>query len=730
MNLLVANHAVAFLLLALVLPVNGALALWSRPHHTLNRTFAAYMFAISWWATFTLFMLLARDPAWALLSDRLCLSGAVLIPTTFFHFIVTYVQLEKRLRRIIWLDYAVALLFLVSLWFTRSFLRDVEPRLGMNFFTVPGPLYSAFLAFFGFNVFAAILFLWRCARIAAMPTIRRQARLLFWLSILGYGGGACNFLLVYGIRIPIFAEVSNYGALLHGLAIPYIIFRYRFLDIEVIVKRTIVFAGLFGAVMAVVALVTGLTQGYIGLYFKVAPQVSLALSAMLAIFLYDPVKTALVRVTDRYLFQSKIDYEKIEEDVSNSIKITDLDQLCRRLVGIFSDEMRVENARLFLHDDKKGCFRIGAAEGEAWDPQSTLSGEDSLVRALERERGVVLLRSELPKSQEELQQALAQLKAEAVAKVVFEEKLIAILLLGKKKSDEDFGTRDRQLLLKTANQMAVAISLAITFRVQRDFYVLQAERNRSDALARLSEGFHHEIKNPLNQIRPRLETIIDFHRGEGIRSWTSEDVAKHLEICVRHVDRIVRLLGRVQKFAKPVELDKIEIGPVSVKFAIAEAIGLMGEKRFEIDNITLQVEVPENIFVLADETSLVQIFYNLIENAYHAIDQNGRISINASEEGNDGFILISVADTGKGIPEENLDKIFEPFFTTKPSNLPPDGSMRYTGTGLGLAYAKKYVEDLGGSISARSGVGQGTTFSLRLKKAPTTATERHDRLAS
>ena len=96
---------------------------------------------------------------------------------------------------------------------------------------------------------------------------------------------------------------------------------------------------------------------------------------------------------------------------------------------------------------------------------------------------------------------------------------------------------------------------------------------------------------------------------------------------------------------------------------------------------------------------------NLLFNGIQAIQDAGIIDVALSQEG--GFAVVTISDTGRGIPTDDLPKIFRPFFTTK-----------QRGTGLGLPLAKGIVEDHGGQITAISEVGRGTTFIVRLPIAP------------
>ena len=106
-------------------------------------------------------------------------------------------------------------------------------------------------------------------------------------------------------------------------------------------------------------------------------------------------------------------------------------------------------------------------------------------------------------------------------------------------------------------------------------------------------------------------------------------------------------------------------------------------------------------------SQLNQVFMNLLVNAAQAMDTPGTITITTRREGGD--VLISVADTGKGIASEHRKKIFDPFFTTKPVG---------SGTGLGLYLAFGIVRKHGGDIQVESEPGRGTTFTLRLPIEP------------
>lgn len=120
--------------------------------------------------------------------------------------------------------------------------------------------------------------------------------------------------------------------------------------------------------------------------------------------------------------------------------------------------------------------------------------------------------------------------------------------------------------------------------------------------------------------------------------------------------------------------------------------------------IEVQLELAADLPpILAECEPLRQVFNNILLNAADAIGDKGTITVKTGID--EGMVAISIADTGKGIAPENLERIFHPFFTTKGGG---------HGTGLGLSIAASIVKHLGGQIKVNSTVGRGSTFTVLL----------------
>jgi len=133
---------------------------------------------------------------------------------------------------------------------------------------------------------------------------------------------------------------------------------------------------------------------------------------------------------------------------------------------------------------------------------------------------------------------------------------------------------------------------------------------------------------------------------------------------------------------------------------------------FSKDGITVDVQVPDDLTVLAVPVQIQQVLMNLILNAREAMLPRGGVLTIKAEETTDA-IQIELADTGCGIEPADLERIFEPFFTTKVDKKSPS---QRSGSGLGLVFVKKIIDAHGGSISVESKPARGSTFKITLPK--------------
>jgi signal transduction histidine kinase len=229
----------------------------------------------------------------------------------------------------------------------------------------------------------------------------------------------------------------------------------------------------------------------------------------------------------------------------------------------------------------------------------------------------------------------------------------------------------------------------------------QAER--SAVVGRLASAIAHEIRNPLNYINLSLDYL---RTSLAPSNPEKRSVVERLTAQLKtEVQRINTRITEFLTYSRPAQLD---MKPIDLRPTLEDALRIVEAQAAESGIETRLVEEGEVPPVVGDAESLRSLFTNLIINGVQAIegraDENGsrRLVVTLGTEGA-GRVRVDVADTGVGIPLENVEHVFEPYFSTKE-----------TGTGLGLAIVKKAVEDHNGTIAVESFPGAGTTFTVTL----------------
>ncbi len=267
--------------------------------------------------------------------------GVILIPVLYLHFVFHLLKIARP--KILASVYALGLSFLAinftdRIGLTRLFI--VNLRYVFNSFFVdspPGLLYFPFVLFFFSVVSYGLYCATRIYKISDGKK-RSQIRLFIWSTVIGFLGGGTAFLMVFKVdAYPVF----HFAIGLYPVILTYAIFRYQFLDIEVIVKRTLVFAGMALGMMAMIAFPTLATQRWLAQTGKVPSLILNLIGVALIILTYERMKTWLVNVTDRYLFQKKYDYKELLKKFTTDVMgIVDLHQLVQMTVMTFSDTIK------------------------------------------------------------------------------------------------------------------------------------------------------------------------------------------------------------------------------------------------------------------------------------------------------------------------------------------------------------------------------------------------------
>lgn len=296
-----------------------------------------------------------------------------------------------------------------------------------------------------------------------------------------------------------------------------------------------------------------------------------------------------------------------------------------------------------------------------------------------------------------------------LSKVIEDKHVLRYIVLSVYNRAQDL---DNEFTFQRGNKVQTIAVTVFTYKMpeekEKASYVLMfsdvTEHNANEARMRRSEnlasmttmaaGVAHEIKNPLAAMGIHLQLMKKaFVRKECLNL---SEAQRYLDVLEEEINRLNGIVVDFLFAVRPLDT-RLRLGSI---LKTLNEIAAFVEPELAENRVSLSCDFSPSLPKLEfDENLLKQVMLNLIKNAMNAMEQGGRLTLQARPDGNQ--VLISVQDTGIGMDEETLQKIFEPYFTNKA-----------TGTGLGLTVVYKIMKEHRGDISVKSRLGEGTTFTL------------------
>ena len=249
------------------------------------------------------------------------------------------------------------------------------------------------------------------------------------------------------------------------------------------------------------------------------------------------------------------------------------------------------------------------------------------------------------------------------------------------------------------NPTWLVLARDITERKHLERQLFHSEKLASIGI--LAAGVAHEIGNPLSAISGYTQIL----QSNGL---TDDEISEYLAAIAGQTNRIQHIIEDLLNYSRPSTGHRSEI---DLAAAIPAVMSMLTAQNV-FKNVEITYDMDQDLpLVNMDRDHLAQVIINIALNAAQAMDGRGRLAIAARPLSHG--VLISITDTGPGLPPELMGRVFDPFFTTKPVG---------QGTGLGLAICHRIVESYNGTIDLESSLGQGTAFNIRL---PAQARENH-----
>ncbi len=679
----------------------GVFALLRNKNVTINRVFCFMCLSIAFWSFGFFATVASKTEGTALFWGKFLYVGATFIPIFFLHFAESLLAAGILRKASLVRDTIFAILFLYLLG-RGLLIKGVAPMEPYLFYDMPGQAYPFFILFFFSYVSYAHYKLVRGYRYST-GLKRNQILYVLSASVIGFTGGLLVFVPVYGIVIP---PYGGYLVAIFPIILAYSIIQHRLLDINVVIKKSVIYA--FASLLLLIPL-SILIVVFQKLFFKDSTWlflIAVFCIMFIAAYFFQLMKVRAERTVESYIFKNKYDYKKTISNLSRAmVSILDIHELCREIITTTTQAMSVNKASVFIFDEEDGGYKMYDSIGLGDTDGINRFAKDNPLFQWVGEQNEIVIREELERYNTgsialSVTETLKTMGSELCLPLVAKQKLIGIINLGMKGKGEMYTHEDLELLDTMANQATVAIENA---RLYQDLSRAKVQMQRADrlaALGTLTAGLAHEIRNPLVAIKTFTQLLPTRFDDTEFRD-------HFLKVTAGEVDRIASLVTELLDFARPSQpkLNSEDLNQVVEKMALL--VNTESHKK----NIRILKDLYASLpFVTLDREQIKQVLLNILLNAVDATPENGTISVSTrplTRNGYLGYVQVTIADTGKGISEEDLEKVFTPFYTTK-----------HTGSGLGLSISHQIVQEHQGTIEVESKQNVGTTFRINLPVNP------------
>lgn len=698
----------------------GIVAITRNPKAILNKSFSYFAFSVAFWSYCYFFWQISDNANNALFWCRVLMTGAIFIPSTFFHFSVTLIKQRERYLKSIRLWYLISIFFLI-LDFTPLFVKDVKPRLFFPYWPSAGIVYTPFLAMFiGLTIYTHILMYKNFRVLTGFE--RNQIKYVFLGTAIGFLGGATNYPLWYDIPIP---PVGNIFVAVYVFLVACAIIKYRLMDIRIFTLRGLVFGIVYAMVLGIplglvkwgkLWLKTIFGEGWFWL-----PVFILFGLATLGPIIYNYIR----RRAEDVMLKEEHQYQSILHKFSVTITLVkNLNQLLKLIVYRVNKTVKVKFSCIYLADNIQSKFIqkfIYTSRGFSPEIDKEISYNTRLITYLKTRHKPILVEELSKDIREEI-----NFKTGFIVPCFIHQQLLGFLVLGAKSSGRIWTEGDMGVFEVLANQTGLAIENSLFLEESQKNQAQLFATERMASLGTMAGGMTHQINNRFHVIALAASDAIDTLKLMSIDNCSSDvqdslkSIQHALEAITKNTEHGGKIVNDFLNFSQPDRRQK-EIKEFAITEPLERAIEMLKIKTALDEGIITQEIQPDLPLIEGNFVLLQDCFFNLLSNDVDAISLKENAIKNKQFssllEGYKGKIVIRIYkinshlivqfhDNGIGMTKDTQRKIFVPFFTTKATSI--------KGTGLGLFVIQKIIATHQGEINVDSNYGQGTTFTIKL----------------
>ena len=701
----------------------GIVVFSKNPQRITNKIFLLMSLSITTWGIGYGFWLLSNGEKNALFWSRFLSLGSTFIPVTFLHWILTVLDLhkEKNKKRILILCYILTFIFALFS-FSPLYVKKVQSELFFNFWPKPGILYNFYLLFGYIGMVSYATFLLIKKFKTSQGYLREQIKYILLAIALGFGGGATNFPLWYGIPL---LPLGNFLVFLYPLIIGYAMTRYRLMDIQLAIGRTVVYIFSFLVIILIAFFLNYLNSL---LPSPVSPQVAQIIIIIISISIFPPIFRLFEKLASRYFYYTFYSYQTVLTELGKKLtQILDIKKLSSLIVNTLVETMKLDRV-VILWRKETGEYEILKNIGFREENGISLVRDNFLTQYLEKtkkplvyEELTLAIRDATDEKEKEkltkLKRNMEKIEANLCLPLFQKEKLVGIIVLGKKISQNPYSKEDINLLTALSSQASIALSNAFLYSKIEDLSQNLQEKVKEqvkqiEELSQMKSEFlkvvNHQLRTPVTIVKGLVSM---FYKGE-IPEERKKEFLEKLYFSSERLSTILDDILVAQRFVGKEE--SVSMNPARIEEIIKRVIAKLSPQA-EAKGLKINLNYEKNLpQILCDEEGIERAFLRIIDNAI-LYTEKGEINISISlqkdkEKEKRDYIVVEVKDEGIGLDEEEKKKLFSLFFRGKRAT-----SIHPNGTGLGLFIANEFIKAHHGKIEVFSeGKDKGTTFKVYL----------------
>lgn len=670
-----------------------------------NIVWAYFCISVFIWGVGGYFASMTLNKERALFWWQIANIGSIFSPVIFYHFILEYLKHKKGILLTTCYSLGIILL-IINFFFSDLYLGEISIIFNqfyyMDWIKDKNIIYLLFYIAFYWLLLLYSFFLLVKEFLTSKGNRRNQMKYFIVGMSIGWLGGCADFMIIFGI--PVY-PYSNILIAIYPLILGFAMSRYRLMDIRLIATNIGIFLLVYSLILSIP----------FGLGYKLHYwQQSLWLMFLLAT-IGPYIYSYLRKQAENKLLQEQIAYQKTLKQAAYGIgRVKKLDTLLKLIERTLTKSVGIEQCAVYLIDEKeekeKPAYTLTNKNKSA---PSYITIPTEVVNTLKKHSEPFILEelsyhNQNHSNAKNMVEFLKTFNAEIAIPIIQSNRLLSLILLGKKKNNSLYTNDDLTVFTILASQAGLAIENCLFIDAEQERLKREGTQARRESLDMLVSTMAHEIDNPIQGAIGQAEMLkicLDFFRYN-LPKETMDEVLTYCERIDFHCRRVSKIVKAVEDYSKRETGNYKSVDWDAVIVPYHSLVPMIRKKNKKVQYTE---DIAENLPpVWAEEIMIEEILMNLVENAYHAVIHNKaemKVHLHIFKKDND-YIRLEVNDNGYGIAPKIKRQLFEVPTTTKGSS---------EGTGIGLYRIRQICELLKAKYGAESeGRGHGAVFYVEI----------------